>query len=129
MSESNQITGAETMTIEMVEADPQKFCESFSHRIFKDIAAMSKEQLALILHGLACRAQLIEESWKFREAHFGRETYAESECPSFSRIFAAFSEYEMLSRLDDCGARLEAAERSKKQKTRWWARLLRAGIN
>jgi hypothetical protein len=94
-------------SIEQIKADPQKIAEDFYPRVFTDIASMSKEQLALILNGIACNAEIIEASWKFRAVQHGSEFYKGSECPSLSRIYAAMNEYKMLADSDDRRAELE----------------------
>lgn len=80
--------------------------EAFA-RVPNDLAMMSKEELAIILHGLACKVTEIESEWQARNSFVSRHVPAQSECPSITKLFAALADYRYLSTLEDGAAHIE----------------------
>lgn len=78
-----------------------------SCQIAPDIAAMSREDMAIILHGMACKAQLIEWQWVSRNSYSSLGDVEKSECPSIARIYAALADYERLAFCEDALAGMQ----------------------
>lgn len=79
--------------------------EAFA-RVPNDLAIMSKEELAVVLHGLACKVACIEAGWDARESFVSSHIPAQSECPSITKLFAALEDYRHLSALEDGALRI-----------------------
>jgi hypothetical protein len=73
----------------------------FYPRVFPEIAAMSREEMALLLHGLACKVQLIRAEWSSRTSYMSGMTTG-SECPRITELFAALEDYRTLAFAEDC---------------------------
>lgn len=94
-----------TMTSREDATECHLFAKNFYPKVFADIASMSREEMAMILHGLACKTHLIRSEWEFRTPYGAQ---VQSECPSVASIFAALEDYKHLAFIDDCRHQLEA---------------------
>lgn len=89
--------------------ESQKMAEEFFPRVFPDIAAMSKEEMAMMLHGLVCKLMIKESEWKFRKSYVNVEIPADNPCRSIVKLYCALDDYGHLAFFEDCRAQLEAA--------------------
>lgn len=80
----------------------------FAPKVFPDIAAMTRDEMALILHGLACKVQIIESQWENRSS-YAAHAGIKSECPRITSLFAALEDYRHLAFAEDCRVMWERA--------------------
>ncbi len=71
-----------------------------------DLKAMSKEELAIVLHGFCCQSRVISNSWKFRKRAFHPGNFDEIENSTVAELYASLCDYEIVAAINDIEASL-----------------------
>jgi hypothetical protein len=82
-------------------------------KVAPDIAALSKEELAILMHGLYCKVLLTQAEWKARPPLITDAQASASECPAISRLFAAMIDYGNVAAVDDLMRRIDRRRNRK----------------
>lgn len=87
--------------------ESQKMAEEFFPKVFPDIAAMSKEEIAMMLHGLVCKVMLTESEWEHRKSYIKAEIPVDNPCRSILRLYHALEDYKYLATFEDIRIQLD----------------------
>jgi len=87
----------------------QKIAEDFFPKVLPDIASMSKEEMAMLLHGLACKLMVVESGWERRKSYVKADFHPSNPCKSVLKLYYALDDYAYLTAFEDIRLHLEAA--------------------
>ena len=86
----------------------QRMAEEFYPKVFPDLAAMSKEEMAMLLHGLVCKLTIMESDWKHRKSYVRPEISDDNPCRSILRLYYALDDYAYLATFEDIRIQLDS---------------------